>query len=54
LSTGNLTGGISAIELFYGLYNGWGSFQIGFSTPIPKTSSYVLTLNFTITWAVGT
>lgn len=57
INHGNLSGGITAIQLQYGNSNGGGfyvtgrgAFQIGFSPAIPKDNTKVLTLNVTLAW----
>lgn len=47
---GNLSGGISAIAITTKL----GAFQFGFSPALPKTSSRVMTLDFTVSWSNAT
>jgi hypothetical protein len=55
LTSGNLSGGITAASCTFGQTNGSrGQFQVGFGTPIPKTSSFVLTLSFSTSWAINT
>lgn len=51
LAAGNLAGGISAISFTAGTSRG--SYQIGFSPAIPKTSSQVLTLDVGTSWAIN-
>lgn len=56
LTNGNVTGGISAVLLQFGTYNGAGrrgSFQASFSPAIPKDSSHTMTLVFSTSWARG-
>lgn len=55
IGSGNLAGGISAAEIFFGsAQSSRGTYQIGFATPIPKDSSHVLTLSFSSSWAINT
>ncbi len=52
LGAGNLSGGISAVTVFFGPSNASrGQYQISFSPAIPKDSSHILTLSFSTTWA---
>lgn len=49
---GNLTGGISAISMSFGNVSSMGTFQVGFSPALPKSSSNTMTLTFRHNWAV--
>ena len=48
IGQGNLSGGITAIEI---VHSSQGSWQFSVSPAIPKTSSYQLTINYSISWA---
>lgn len=50
ITQGNATGGIQAIRMQWGRPYATFQFQIRFDTPIPKTSTNVLTLTMRFTW----
>jgi hypothetical protein len=54
LTNGNVSGGVSAGDLLFGVNNASrGRYQWGVTPTIPKDSSHVLTLNFTNQWVRG-
>lgn len=48
ISQGNLSGGITALMIVHGAQGSW---QFSVSPAIPKTSSYQLTISYSISWA---
>ena len=53
IGSGNATGGIQALALTVGYPYQQFRFQIVFATPIPKTNTNVLILNFRFSWGRG-
>lgn len=56
LSQGNLAGGVTAASVEFGTNSNFGSrghYQVGFSAPIPKDGSHVLTLSFSTSWVIN-
>lgn len=51
LNTGNFPTGVSAMLALFGSQGSLGAVQIGFSTPIPKDGTKVLTLGVRQSWA---
>ena len=54
LTSGNLSGGISAVQTIWGGSQSRGNYQVGFSPAIPKDATMVLTLNFQLSWLINT
>lgn len=54
LTTGNLSGGITAAVFRWGSALRHGAYQVGFSPAIPKDGTKVLTLSASHSWAINT
>jgi hypothetical protein len=51
LTSGNLSGGATAVSFAWGSNGSRGIYQLGFGAAVPKTSSFTLALSFSMTWA---
>lgn len=54
LTTGNLSGGITAAQILFGTsQQSRGAYQVSFSPAIPKDASHILTLSFSTSWVIN-